>query len=462
MASNDAAQPITISEQDFVKQFRGEAEKPNGKLGPRIWFNEFKEANGGLAPSDEDIATGATEIPAVKKKYKIMRAGSPPPVGVPEAKDSGKPNMASRATTPISEQLLGKGKNFAGLIKGVDTAIMDKFAKGRQPTNAEKFVMTANEEGAGFIDSLQSPLGIVTLGFGPKIRALAKAGEYGFAAKALGWADKAVRGGFAGKQVVNAVDALSDFSDHPTAENAAKAIMSGAFAVGAMKPEIQAKFEKGKVATAPPEPVGPRSSVTIAKQLPPSSVIIAEGAQTPPDTSGTIKAPPSRQIAAAPPPGPTQPQVTPPSRQLPAAPRVFEREAPPDTSGTIKGWKPTILEKAKPGQPQVQHSEKVTATWNRVQQTLRDDPAAVQEYATQSPEQLQQSAQKMKYLKEAANKLPGELMPAPKGVTPQTKSQFVSRLNRHIQAVEDILTHFTPQDQSVPPPPAPVVPNKGR
>lgn len=438
MASKET-QPIPITQQDFVKQFRSEWDKPDGKLGYRVLKKAWSGENGDLAPTDQDIMDMAGHAPGIQKKYKIITKDSPPPEPTQGASKSSSGGAYDLATTPLSSRA---GMSFREMIKRDEKSRSDKATASSKPfTGPEKFMAQASEEAGGILDDMTSPLGIVTLGFGPKLRALAAAGEASKVVKALGWAEKGVRAAFSGSQVMHAAEAVSAFHDDPSPENAARAVMSGAFAVGAMAPEVKGALSKGVikppvVAESTEAPPAPQQARIAASQAIPQPGVVK------PDDSGTIRVPESRRLNAAPPP------PTVPPKALPPAPRVFNQPgatAPPDSSGVIKGWQPTTVQ----------------ATWDSVQKTLRHDPYAVKEYISETPEQLQQTSQKLKYLRDAAKKVPGELMPAPKGVTPQSKEQFVQTINRHIEAVDKILGHFTPQDQSAPPPPS-TPPVKGK
>ncbi len=110
-------------------------------------------------------------------------------------------------------------------------------SSGAPVSKSERFADQAMEEIAGLGDAIVSPVGLITAGFGPEIRAAAKSKGAGWIIRKLGVAEKLTRLGFGGLQLANAVHAMTEFYEDPTPENAAKAIADSGIGALAVAPE---------------------------------------------------------------------------------------------------------------------------------------------------------------------------------------------------------------------------------
>ena len=144
--------------------------------------------------------------------------------------------------------------------------------KGDAVSKKERFVDQSIEELAGLGDQLMSPVGLMTAGLGPEIRAASKLKGSGVLLRALKIPERITRLGFAGMQAVNAIHAWTEWAEDPTPENAAKATIAIGAGTAAAVPEIA-----GVVRTIAKIPGKIASAVETAKRVPGAVKAGAEG-----------------------------------------------------------------------------------------------------------------------------------------------------------------------------------------
>lgn len=230
-----------IPKTEFLRKVSEASDREDGNAAAA--FSQYYAQTYKREPSADEWVNQFTKNTAFRKKYRVVPDGQQAP---PSGKEFGLPQNrrygAEILTTPVAsiaqrgmgakpgeevtlQSMMAAGKNKL-------EAYADKVSPGHSKTlngKMDRFSWQLGEEAAGFVDSTLSPLGILTLGVGPKVLAASEgAGAIATGAK---WLMRITGGALSSQQAEHTFTSAVDFYRDPTPENAAKTVANGTAAL---------------------------------------------------------------------------------------------------------------------------------------------------------------------------------------------------------------------------------------
>lgn len=226
---------VDLTRSSFLRQYRQQVE---GGTGAPAKFNMLFNEKYGRDPSDTDIIDNFNKQAGFTSKFRIVDDPAAPPAAQSNTPPASVMNtlgglgLAGKAwnlaTTPVGELITGdRDMTFRGMMQRDMDAMRQKYGKAFQAGEnypGMRFLDRVVDNVYDQVDSMASPLGLATLGLGPKLIALAKAPG------ALGGAIRLASTIPAAGLPAKAAYSIAKFNQDPSQETAADMITDGTLA----------------------------------------------------------------------------------------------------------------------------------------------------------------------------------------------------------------------------------------
>lgn len=278
-------QPISVSK--FAQALKGTPgfKAPDGLNDGQIvgrWVRANSKSDPSLMNKQWVFDWDKGAAPPQSGSQPAAAPASAAPASPPKAEKEGR-GVWGTLTEPVYAQTLGTG------------TLQQYFEKRHkeQPRGDlyHKIIDPASEQAAGFIDAVASPLGLLTAGFGPKLRAMRGAWDSpgvmnwvkNVAISAGKGGEKLVRLGFGAVQAAHVADLATQFAKDPKPETLSRIAVELAVGIKTAAPELKSSI---KAATkylpkgAAPASEAPPAAAKAAPAAPPTADVYSEIAKS--------------------------------------------------------------------------------------------------------------------------------------------------------------------------------------